>query len=73
MLRGTRASGKKGHKVDYLLRYAGFSIAVIEAKAEGEFAKSSFSQGQDYARDLRISFAYATNRRDILEYDLAAF
>ena len=69
VLRGTRASRKEGRKVDYLLRYAGFPIAVVEAKAEGESAESGFRQGQDYARDLGIPFAYATNGRDILEYD----
>ena len=69
VLRGTRTERREGRKVDYLLRYAGFSIAVVEAKAEEESAESGFRQGQDYARDLGVPFAYATNGHTILEYD----
>ena len=69
VLRGTRSTRKKGRKVDYLLRYAGFPIAAVEAKGEGESAESGFRQGQDYAHDLGIPFAYTTNGHAILEYD----
>jgi type I restriction enzyme, R subunit len=69
ILRGTRSRRNEGRKVDYLLRYAGFPIAVVEAKAEGESAESGFEQGKGYARDMGVPFAYATNGRDILEYD----
>jgi type I restriction enzyme R subunit len=69
ILRGTQSRRKKGRKVDYLLRYAGFPIAVLEAKAEGESAETGFGQGKNYARDLGVPFAYASNGHDILEYD----
>ncbi len=69
ILRGTRTRRRKGRKVDYLLRYAGFPIAVVEAKAESESAERGFEQGKRYARDLGVPFAYATNGYDLLEYD----
>jgi len=69
VLRGTRARRKPGRKVDYLLRYSGFPVAVVEAKAEGETAETGFEQGKSYARDMGVPFVYATNGREILEYD----
>lgn len=69
VLRGDRVHRKEGRKVDYLLRYAGFPIGVVEAKAEGEAAESGFEQAKGYARDLGVPFAYATNGHAVLEYD----
>jgi type I restriction enzyme R subunit len=69
VLRGTRARRKPGRKVDYLLRYSGFPIAVIEAKAEEEIAETGFEQGKSYARDMGVPFVYATNGHEIPEYD----
>lgn len=69
VLRGDRTHRKEGRKVDYLLRYAGFPIGVVEAKAEGEVAESGFEQVKGYARDLGVPFAYATNGHTVLEYD----
>jgi type I restriction enzyme R subunit len=65
-------SARKGQprKVDYLLRITeAFPIAVVEAKAESEIAESGLEQAKRYALDLRLAFAYATNGREIIEYD----
>lgn len=69
VLRGNRTRRRTGRAVDYLLRYAGFPIAVVEAKAEGEAAVSGLEQGKGYARDLGVPFVYASNGHEIIEYD----
>lgn len=70
ILRGDKAERQPPRRVDYLLRYTdSFPIAVVEAKDEGKEAISGLQQAKDYARDLGVSFAYATNGRDIIEWD----
>jgi type I restriction enzyme, R subunit len=70
VLRGDRAERLPPRRIDYLLRYTdSFPIAVVEAKAEDESALSGLQQVKDYARDLGVNFAYATNGRDIIEWD----
>jgi type I restriction enzyme R subunit len=69
-LRGDRAGHGQPRRADYLLRYTdAFPIAVVEAKAEGETAEAGFEQAKGYAGDLGLAFAYATNGKEILEYD----
>lgn len=70
VLRGDRAERQPPKRVDYLLRYTdSFPIAVVEAKDESHPAVSGLEQAKGYARDLNIPFAYATNGRDIIEWD----
>jgi len=69
VLRGDRVRRRRGRKVDYLLRFAGFPLAVVEAKAEGEPAERGLEQAKGYARDLGVPFLYATNGHEIIEYD----
>lgn len=70
VLRGDQAQRQAPRRIDYLLRYTdGFPIAVVEAKEEGKSALSGLQQAKDYARDLGIAFAYATNGRSIIEWD----
>lgn len=72
-LRGTHARRGTPRRVDYLLRYTdAFPIAVVEAKAEGEGAEAGFEQAKDYAQDVGVAFAYATNGHEIVEYDFFA-
>jgi type I restriction enzyme R subunit len=68
--------GKNGYKrgkqkrADYLLRYRrDFPIAVVEAKADYKSAGDGMQQAKNYAEILGLKFAYATNGREILEYD----
>lgn len=57
-------------RVDYLLRYRrDFPIAVVEAKAEYKQAADGMQQARQYAEMLGLSFAYASNGADILEFD----
>lgn len=69
-LQGHSSKRKEGKKADYLLRYTrDFSIAVVEAKAEGEAAGKGMQQAKDYAEILGLKFAYATNGHHIIEFD----
>lgn len=70
VLRGDRAERQAPRRIDYLLRYTdSFPIAVVEAKAEGNFASDGLQQVKDYARDLGVNFAYTTNGLEIIEWD----
>ncbi len=69
VLRGNQVHRRTGRQVDYLLRYSGFPIAVVEAKSEGEPPEAGLEQAKGYARDLGVPFVYATNGHQVLEYD----
>ncbi len=61
---------KKKKVADYLLRYSqNFLIAVVEAKRAYKTAAEGMQQAKDYAQILRLKFAYATNGKEILEFD----
>ncbi|MBA3413819.1 MAG: DEAD/DEAH box helicase family protein, partial [Chloroflexia bacterium] len=68
----TEAGTRRGRRkvADYLLRYApDLPIAVVEAKAAHKRATDGLEQAKNYARVLGLSFAYATNGPEIVEYD----
>jgi type I restriction enzyme R subunit len=57
-------------RVDYLLRYTrDFSLAVVEAKAAYKSALDGLQQAKQYAEMLGLKFAYATNGKEIVEFD----
>jgi type I restriction enzyme, R subunit len=60
---------------DYLLRYRGVPMAILEAKAESESAADGMQQASRYARRLLIRFSIASNGRDwiISDNDTGAF
>ena len=49
---------------DYLLRYRGVPLAILEAKAESEDAADGMQQGSRYADRLSIRFSIASNGHD---------
>lgn len=60
----------KQKRADYILRYRrDFPIAVIEAKADAKNVGEGMQQAKDYAEILDLKFAYATNGKEILEFD----
>lgn len=70
VVHGSKAVRKKGKRADYLLRYArDFPIAIVEAKAEYKKAKDGLQQAKDYAEILNLKFAYASNGKEIVEFD----
>jgi type I restriction enzyme R subunit len=61
---------KAPKRVDYLLRYTrDFPLAVIEAKAAYKSASDAVQQAKQYAEILGLKFAYATNGKEIIEFD----
>lgn len=68
--RGQSGIRKKPKRVDYLLRYTrDFSIAVVEGKQEYKHASNGLQQAKEYALDLGLKFAYATNGHAVVEFD----
>lgn len=60
-------------RVDYLLRYTrDFPLAVVEAKASYKSAGDGLQQAKQYAEMLGLKFAYATNGREIVEFDYSS-
>ncbi|HUG70978.1 MAG TPA: type I restriction endonuclease, partial [Pirellulaceae bacterium] len=49
---------------DYLLRYRGVPLAILEAKAESEDAEDGMQQASRYADRLMIRHSIASNGRD---------
>ena len=67
---GNQIKRGEQRRADYLLRYTrDFPIAVVEAKPEDDPAGQGMQQAKDYAEILGLKFAYATNGKEILEFD----
>ena len=49
---------------DYLLRYKGVPLAIVEAKSEDESAEDAMQQGSRYADRLMVRHSIATNGHD---------
>jgi len=60
---------------DYILRYRGFPLAILEAKAESDSAADGMQQASRYAHRLLIRFSIASNGRDwiLTDNDTGAF
>ncbi len=73
VIRGNKGKRREGKRADFLLRYTrDFPLAVVEAKAEGRPAAEGIEQAKEYAVILGLSFAYATNGLEIVEFDFLA-
>ncbi|RCG32399.1 DEAD/DEAH box helicase [Sphaerisporangium album] len=59
-------------RADYILEYASdLPVAVVEAKRWHKDAADGLEQAKRYARLLDLPFAYATNGREIIEFDFS--
>ena len=60
---------------DYLLRYRGIPLAIVETKAESASAADGMQQASRYARRLSIRFSISTNGHDwiLTDNDTGAF
>ncbi|WP_372396422.1 DEAD/DEAH box helicase family protein [Azospirillum sp. HJ39] len=68
--RGSGFVRKPPKRPDYILKYTrDFPIAVVEAKARHMVAAAGLGQAKQYAEMLGLKFAYATNGREIVEFD----
>jgi type I restriction enzyme R subunit len=70
VLAGRTAKRREGKRADYLLRYRrDLTLAVVEAKPYKTQAADGLQQAKNYAEILGLRFAYATNGREIIEFD----
>ncbi|HWY79782.1 MAG TPA: DEAD/DEAH box helicase family protein [Candidatus Sulfotelmatobacter sp.] len=67
LARGTHG---KPEIADYILVYKNQKLAVIEAKSEKISFSEGVTQAKEYATKLHITYAYATNGRDIYEINM---
>ena len=65
-----KLKSSKPKKADYVLKYRGRKLAVIEAKSDERDVSEGVEQAKLYAGLLNIRFAYATNGDDIWEIDM---
>ncbi|MBI5446024.1 MAG: DEAD/DEAH box helicase family protein [Deltaproteobacteria bacterium] len=66
---GEESRRREPRRADYVLRYGGQMIAVVEAKAEDCSAEAGLGQAKAYAQCLDVPFAYSTNGRAFVEFD----
>lgn len=69
---GRKLVGGKGKQkyADYLLKYNGVNLAIIEAKKYELSVTEGLEQVKEYGKILNVRFLYATNGREIYEFDL---
>lgn len=70
VLTGRSAKRREGKRADYLLRYRrDLTLAVVEAKPYKTPAGDGMQQAKEYAEILGLKFAYASNGRELIEFD----
>ena len=71
VVQGSMKHRKKGKRVDYLLYTEdNYPIAVVEAKDRKHAPADGIQQAIDYAHDLDLPYAYATNGEKFVEHDM---
>ncbi len=71
VVQGSMKHRKRGKRVDYLLYTEdNYPIAVVEAKDRKHAPADGIQQAIDYAHDLDLPFAYATNGEKFVEHDM---
>ena len=58
-------------KADYVLKYNGINLAVVEAKSDEEPYNEGVTQAKKYANLLHIRHTYSTNGKKIYHIDMA--
>jgi len=66
---GEESKRRQPRRVDYLLRYYGQMVAVLEAKDETHEGDSGLEQAKSYAKMLDVPFAYSSNGHGFVEFD----
>ena len=71
IVQGSMKHRKRGKRVDYLLFVEdNFPIAIVEAKDRKHAPADGIQQAIDYAKDLDLPFAYASNGEKFVEHDM---
>ncbi len=66
---GDESRRRQPRRVDYLLRYHGQMIAVLEAKDETKTIDAGLEQAKSYAKMLDVPFGYSSNGHGFVEFD----
>jgi type I restriction enzyme, R subunit len=66
---GEESRRREPLRVDYLLRFSGQMIAVLEAKSEASPVDEGLEQAKEYAATLDVPFAYSSNGHGFVEFD----
>lgn len=66
----TATGNKNPKKADYILRYKGIKLAVIEAKSDEKDVSEGVDQAKLYAEALKIRYTYSTNGDEIWFIDM---
>lgn len=66
--------GKRGKRcfADYILKYNGVKLAIVEAKSDDKEPTEGLEQVKEYGKKLCIRFLYSTNGKEIYEFDMQA-
>jgi type I restriction enzyme, R subunit len=69
---GRKFVGGKGKQkyADYLLKYNGVNLAIIEAKKYDLYPTEWLEQVKEYGKILAVRYLYSTNGQKIYEFDL---
>lgn len=71
VVQGSIKHRKRGKRVDYLLYTEdNYPIAVVEAKDRKHAPADGIQQAIDYAHDLDLPYAYASNGEKFVEHDM---
>ena len=71
IMQGSLKHRKKGKRCDYILYVdENYPIAVVEAKDRTHSPDEGIQQAIDYATDLQLPFAYASNGEQFVEFDM---
>jgi type I restriction enzyme R subunit len=68
-LTGEKSNRREPKKVDYILRFHGEMVTLVEAKEESESVDAGLGQARGYAEDLSLLFAYSANGHGFAEWD----
>jgi type I restriction enzyme, R subunit len=66
---GDDSRRREPRRLDYLLRYNGQMVAVLEAKDESHAPDAGLEQAKSYARLVDVPFAYSSNGHAFVEFD----
>lgn len=68
-LTGDKARRRAPKKVDYILRFHGQMVTLVEAKDESLAVANGLSQARDYGEALQLPIVYSSNGHGFAEWD----
>ena len=69
IVHGNKVTRGQAKKADYILRKENIQLAIVEAKKCSKTVDAGLQQAMDYAKILKIPFAYSSNGKGFIEHD----